>query len=52
MKIAIFGGTGKTGLAVIQQALEHGHEVTVMVRNAEKLATLSQSIKIIIGDFS
>lgn len=52
MKIAIFGGTGKTGLAVIQQALEHGHEVTVMVRNAEKLATLSQSIKIIKGDFS
>lgn len=52
MKIAIFGGTGKTGLAVIKQAVDHGHEVTVMVRTPEKLPTLSKPITVIKGDFS
>lgn len=52
MKIAIFGGTGKTGIAVIQQAVAHGHDITVMVRTPEKIPTLPRAITVIKGDFS
>ncbi len=38
MKIAIFGASGKTGKQLVKQALEQGHEVTVMVRNPQSLA--------------
>lgn len=33
MKLAIFGATGRTGLPLIQQALDAGHEVVALVRN-------------------
>ena len=38
MKIAVLGATGPSGLQVVQEALERGHEVTAIVRNPEKLA--------------
>lgn len=38
MKIAVLGATGPSGLQVVQEALERGHEVTAVVRNPEKLA--------------
>lgn len=34
MRIAVFGATGGTGREVVRQALDAGHEVTVMVRKA------------------
>ena len=37
MKIAVLGATGPSGLQVVQEALERGHEVTAIVRNPEKL---------------
>ena len=52
MKIDIFGATGKTGLQVLQQTLEHGHQVTVMVRDPQRLPTLSSAIHIITGDIT
>jgi len=37
MKLIIFGSTGRTGLQLITQALEMGHEVTAFARNPEKI---------------
>ncbi|GGD84421.1 NAD(P)-dependent oxidoreductase [Paenibacillus nasutitermitis] len=37
MKIAIIGAGGKAGNAILQEALERGHEVTAIVRNPFKI---------------
>ena len=37
MKIALIGATGFVGSAVLQEALNRGHEVTAIVRHPEKL---------------
>ncbi|MDG2242508.1 MAG: SDR family oxidoreductase [Rhodospirillaceae bacterium] len=49
-KILVFGATGGTGAAFVQQALAHGHTVTVFVRNSSKLSTKSANLKIVEGD--
>ena len=38
MKIALIGATGFVGAAILQEALNRGHEVTAIARNPEKLA--------------
>ncbi|XP_060073089.1 flavin reductase (NADPH)-like isoform X2 [Ylistrum balloti] len=40
MKIVVLGATGPTGLQLVQEALERGHEVTALVRNPEKLGQI------------
>ncbi len=50
MKIAVFGATGKTGRLFVAQALEAGHELTVLVRNAKKLAIEHRKLKVLEGD--
>jgi putative NADH-flavin reductase len=35
MKVLVLGATGRTGSAVVEQALAAGHQVTVLVRNAD-----------------
>jgi nucleoside-diphosphate-sugar epimerase len=35
--IAIFGATGSLGLELVQQAVDHGHRVSVLCRNPAKL---------------
>ena len=37
MKIAVIGATGFVGSAILQEALQRGHEVTAIVRHPEKL---------------
>lgn len=37
MKIALIGATGFVGSAILQEALNRGHEVTAIVRDPEKL---------------
>src|ERR1700741_2230700 len=37
MKIALIGATGFVGSAILQEALQRGHEVTAIVRHPEKL---------------
>ncbi|GAA0134724.1 NAD(P)-dependent oxidoreductase [Paenibacillus sp. YSY-4.3] len=37
MKIGIIGASGKAGSLVLKEALERGHEVTAIVRDASKL---------------
>jgi putative NADH-flavin reductase len=37
MKIGIIGASGKAGSRIMKEALERGHEVTAIVRNASKI---------------
>jgi putative NADH-flavin reductase len=51
MRIAIFGSTGGTGRQLVEQALEHGHQVTAHARSPEKLGGLEHGkLKVIRGD--
>ncbi len=52
MKMTIFGATGRTGQYLLQQALQAGHEVTVLVRTPEKLAIENERLTVIQGDIS
>ncbi|AYC31476.1 NAD(P)-dependent oxidoreductase [Pseudomonas cavernae] len=38
MKIALIGASGFVGSAVLQEALQRGHQLTAIVRNPQKLA--------------
>lgn len=44
MKIAIIGASGKAGLQITKEALERGHEVTAIVRNASKITDQQVSV--------
>jgi len=37
MKIGVIGATGKAGSLIVKEAVDRGHEVTAIVRNASKL---------------
>lgn len=37
MKLTLFGATGQSGRQILKMAVEAGHEVTVMVRDKDKL---------------
>ena len=42
MKLTIFGATGATGICLVKQALDAGHEVTAVVRDPARLAVPAQ----------
>jgi len=44
MKIGIIGATGKAGNLILKEAVERGHEVTAIVRNASKLTNNKVSV--------
>jgi len=48
--ILVFGATGGTGKAFVEQALAHGHTVTAFVRDPSKLQTGNANLKMIEGD--
>jgi putative NADH-flavin reductase len=50
MKIAVFGGTGRTGIHVVKKALAQGHEVVVLARTPEKLTVQDEKFSIVQGD--
>ena len=50
MKLCIIGGTGGTGRELIKQSLEIGHNVTVLVRNLEKLKISHPNLNIVRGN--
>jgi putative NADH-flavin reductase len=52
MKLFILGATGATGLKLVEQALNAGHQVTVYVRNPQKLDHLKDKINIIQGELN
>ncbi|XP_021372134.1 flavin reductase (NADPH)-like [Mizuhopecten yessoensis] len=43
MKIAVLGATGPSGLQLVQESLERGHEVTALVRNPDKLSHIDDA---------
>jgi len=50
MNIAVFGATGKTGLEVVKQALEGGHNVSAFVRDQARLALEHDKLSLVVGD--
>jgi len=50
MKLAIFGATGKTGIALIKQALEKGDTVAAFVRDPSRLAIEDKCLTLVTGD--
>jgi len=50
MKIVIFGASGKTGIRLVFQALEKGHQVTAFARVATKVTIQHKNIMIVEGD--
>ena len=51
MKITIFGSTGGTGLELVKQALELGHEVVAFARTPSKLDGIDHdNLSIVEGD--
>ena len=51
MKITIFGATGALGSECLAQALDAGHDISVLVRNPDKLPqSLRRKVNVIKGD--
>ena len=50
MRLAIFGGTGGTGVELTRQALEHGHSVRVLVRNPNRMPLVNEKMRIVLGN--
>ncbi|HWJ49264.1 MAG TPA: NAD(P)H-binding protein, partial [Candidatus Udaeobacter sp.] len=50
MKLIVLGASGGTGLQIVRQALERGHDVTALVRSAERLNGFKDRINVRQGD--
>ncbi len=50
MKLAIFGAAGRTGIPLVQQALEGGNDVVALVRTPSKLAIGNERLTVVQGD--
>lgn len=50
MKLVVLGATGGTGLEIVGQALERGHQVTAFVRAPERLSRFGSRIAVVRGD--
>jgi len=50
MKLAIFGAAGRTGIPLVQQALEGGNDVVALVRTPSKLSIKNERLTMVQGD--
>lgn len=50
MKIALFGATGIAGKAIVKVALEKGHQVTVLTRDAHKVTFRHERLRVVEGN--
>jgi putative NADH-flavin reductase len=50
MRLLIFGSTGSVGRLLVEQALNHNHQVTAFLRDPAKLAIRHKNLKIVQGD--
>ena len=49
MKIFLLGATGRTGKLVVYEALQRGHELNCLVRDAQKIKSAHEHLKIFEG---
>jgi putative NADH-flavin reductase len=49
MKITVLGATGRTGRPLVDQLLNRGHDVTVLVRSPERLADQATRLHVVTG---
>jgi putative NADH-flavin reductase len=52
VKLFVLGPTGGTGRHVVAQALDAGHQVTVLARDREKVTTQHPQLQVIVGDIT
>jgi putative NADH-flavin reductase len=50
MKLFVLGATGKTGIHLVKQGLERGHEITAFVRSPEKVTGKGTGLSVQAGD--
>lgn len=50
MRITVFGATGSVGRHVVEQALAAGHEVTAYTRDAARVTTQDERLRVVEGD--
>lgn len=50
MKLALFGATGTTGTALLDQALDAGHDLRVLARSPAKINRASPRLTVLAGD--
>jgi uncharacterized protein YbjT (DUF2867 family) len=50
MRITVFGASGRTGRSLVDQALEHGHEVAAFVGNASSFGPPGERLDVHEGD--
>lgn len=50
MKLAILGASGRTGSQLVTQALDSGHQITVLARSPEKLGALRSRVAVVQGN--
>lgn len=50
MRIAVIGGTGRTGRHLVDRLLDRGHAVTALVRDPARLPIEHQRLTLIVGD--
>ncbi len=50
MRLSVFGGSGGTGLQLIEKAAAKGHEITALARQPEALTEKFPGIRVVPGD--
>jgi len=50
MQITVFGATGRTGVPLVRQALDRGHDVVAFARSPEKLPVEDPALAVVEGD--
>ena len=50
MKIIVFGATGRVGSSVVEQSFKAGDDVTVFVRDRNKVKSIADKVSIVEGD--
>lgn len=50
MKLAVLGGTGRTGTLLVDELLANGHEVNLLARDARKAAAVAHRVNLVEGD--
>lgn len=52
MRLLIFGGTGRTGRALVEQALEQAHVVTILARDPARVRMTHENLSVMKGDIA